>query len=204
VHCCSKGKDVTDTKKSSQNKPNSGDLARISKLDKEISVSQAALIQLKEKSSGIERDIKELEKKILDIGGSKLLTQKSKVEGIRLHINLTNDEITKAEVALQKATKDVAKLETSIENNSNTLAEVEKELTELVEAISELETYVADLREKVESAQAAAENSKEDLESLKAELDEQEARIAEFRSREVYFIVLGPWNISLPITYFFR
>lgn len=161
-------------------------------MDKEISASQAALAQLKEKSSGIERDIKELEKKILDIGGSKLLTQKSKVEGIRLHINLTNDEITKAEVALQKATKDVAKLETSIENNSNTLAEVEKELTELVEAISELETYVADLREKVESAQAAAENSKEDLESLKAELDEQEARIAEFRSREVYFVVLGP------------
>jgi structural maintenance of chromosome 4 len=159
-------------------------------LNKEISASQAALAQLKEKSSGIEQDIKGLEKKILDIGGSKLLTQKSKVEGIRLHINLTNDEITKAEVALQKATKDAAKLETSIENNSNTFAEVEKELAELVEAISGVEIYLAELREKVESAQAAAENSKEDLESLKAELDEQEVLIAEFRSREVYFLVL--------------
>ncbi|KAF8167274.1 RecF/RecN/SMC [Crassisporium funariophilum] len=169
---------------SSQNKPNTGDLARMSKLDKAIETSRAALNDLHKKSSRIEQDIKDLEKKILDIGGSKLLAQKSKVEGIRLHISLANEEITKAEVALTKAKKDSVKYEASVELNSKALTEVQNELEELEEEIKELVSYVSDLREKVETAQAAAENSKDDLENLKAELDEKEEKIAEFRSRE--------------------
>ncbi|KAF8971821.1 RecF/RecN/SMC N terminal domain-containing protein [Flammula alnicola] len=170
---------------SSQNKPNTGDLARISKLEKEISAYQAALDELKEKSGRIEQDIKDLEKKILDIGGSKLLHQKSKVDGIKLHIGLANEEITRAEVSNSKAEKDAAKLETNLAANTKALEEAETETEELVEQIRELSTYVAALKEKVENAQAAAENSKDDLEALKAELDEQEQRIAEFRSREM-------------------
>jgi len=64
-----------------------------------------------------EKAIKDLEKKIL--GNWKVpsfLTQKSKVDGIRLHINLANDEITKAEVAKAKAEKDSVKYDATIEN----------------------------------------------------------------------------------------
>ncbi|KAF9472577.1 hypothetical protein BDN70DRAFT_886856 [Pholiota conissans] len=169
---------------SSQNKPNSGDLARISQLEKEISASQSALDDLQEKTAQIEQDIKDLEKKILDIGGSRLLTQKSKVDGIRLHINLTNDEITKAELAKGKAQKDSVKLESNLVTNQEALEAVESELLELVKNIDELERYVSDLKEEVENAQTAADSSKEELDKLKKDLDEQEEHIAEFRKQE--------------------
>ncbi|KAJ3508271.1 hypothetical protein NLJ89_g5846 [Agrocybe chaxingu] len=170
---------------SSQNKPNTGDLARISKLESEISAAEKGLGKLKERTAKIEQEIKGLEKKILEIGGSKFLSQKSKVDGIRLHIKLTNDEITKAEVAKSKAEKDSVKFETSVNNNTTTLEEVEAELQELEEELANVSAHVTELKEKLETAQAAAENSKEDLENLKAELDQKEESVAEFRSKEL-------------------
>jgi structural maintenance of chromosome 4 len=170
---------------SAQNKPNTGDLARISRLEQEIAKANDALEKLREQSSRIDQDIKSLEKKILDIGGSKLLSQKSKVDGIRLHINLANEEITKAEVAKSKAEKDAAKLETTVNTNTKALEAIETELEELDEQIARLVEYVAKLKENVENAQNAAENSKEDLETLKVKLDAKEEQIAAFRQKEV-------------------
>jgi structural maintenance of chromosome 4 len=145
------------------------------------------LNKLQENSSRIEQDIKDLEKKILEIGGSKLLAQKSKVEGIRTFIGIANDEITKAEVAKNKAEKDSARLEGTLANNSVTLQELESEMQQLEARLQELANEVAQLREKVEAAQSAADNSKEDLENLKAELDAKEDEISGFRQKEVCF-----------------
>ncbi|KAF8707321.1 hypothetical protein AX14_013615 [Amanita brunnescens Koide BX004] len=167
-----------------QSKPDAGDMARIAKLDKEIAATQAALHELQEKAGKVEQAIKDLEEKILEIGGSKLLTQKSKVEGIKLHINLANDEITKAEVAKAKAEKDLVKYEAAIESNKALLDEADAEIKELNGQLEELETYVSELRVNVNAAQSAAEHEKEDLEELKAKLDDKEQKIQGFRKRE--------------------
>ncbi|KAI9453551.1 RecF/RecN/SMC N terminal domain-containing protein [Lactarius psammicola] len=153
-------KRVRDLK--TQSKPDAGDLSRVAFLDREISTAQTELERLQSQSSTIEEAIKALEKKILDIGGSRLLAQKSKVDGLKLHINLANEEITKAEVAMAKAEKD-----------------------SLSESLQEVKDYVADIRAKVEAAQAEVENSKDDLENLKAELDEKTEEIQAFRAKEV-------------------
>jgi structural maintenance of chromosome 4 len=104
------------------------------------------------------------------------------VDGIRLHINLANDEITKAEVAKAKAEKDSVKFDGAIEAS---LAEVEAELGGLNRRLEECVQYVTELRAQVEAAQAAAEHSKDDLESLKAELDTKTEEIQAFRQKEV-------------------
>lgn len=169
----------------SQTKPNVGDMARIKALEEEIASSTSELEKLQKKTGAIEQEIKALEKKILEIGGARLLSQKSKVDGIRLHINLANDEITKAEVAKAKAEKDSIKLETTVESNTRALKEVEAELAELTEQIQEIADYVRELQEKVEAAQSAAENSKDDLETRKNELDAKEEEIQKFRQKEV-------------------
>ena len=140
---------------------------------------------MQSKSSTIEEAIKALEKKILDIGGSRLLAQKSKVDGLKLHINIANEEITKAEVAMAKAEKDSIKFEGSIANNQQSLEDVEAELEKLSESLQEVKDYVADIRAKVEAAQAEVENSKDDLENLKTELDEKTEEIQAFRKKEV-------------------
>ncbi|KAG5721961.1 Structural maintenance of chromosomes protein 4 [Termitomyces sp. T112] len=165
--------------------PNKGDLSRMKALEGEIVSSNGQLEELKTRSAEVEAAIKELEQKILDIGGSRLLKQKSAVEGIKLHINLANDEITKAEVAKAKAAKDLTRYDTAIQSNTAGFQEAEAELEELDGTLEELTTYVTQLRAKVEDAQEAANSSKEDLDNLKAEVDAKDQEIAEFRKKEL-------------------
>lgn len=160
-------------------------MARITTLEEEISQSTAELEELQEKTGAIEEEIKALEKKILEIGGARLLAQKSKVDGIRLHINLANDEITKAEVAGSKAEKDIVKLQKSIATNTASLEEVEGELEDLNEQLEECTAYVNEIRSKVEQAQSVADQSKDDMNNLKVELDEKTEQIQGFRQKEV-------------------
>ncbi|KAF8079236.1 RecF/RecN/SMC N terminal domain-containing protein [Lyophyllum atratum] len=168
-----------------QNKPNKGDLTRIQTLNSEITSAETVLDELQSKSGTIEDAIKALEKKILDIGGSRLLKQKSTVDGIKLHIQLANDEITKAEVAKAKAEKDSTKFDSAIKSNTTALEEAETELEELDAHLGELTDYVTELRNKVEDAKEAAENSKENLQKLKVELDAKDQEIEEFRQKEM-------------------
>lgn len=107
------------------------------------------------------------------------------MDGIKLHINLGNDEITKAEVAKAKAEKDSVKYESAINLNRTSLAEVDGELADLTEKLDETVQYVTELRTQVEAAQAAAEHSKDDLENLKSELDTKTEEIQAFRQKEV-------------------
>lgn len=143
------------------------------------------LSSLQAKSGAIEQAIKDLEQKILDIGGSRLLAAKSKVDGTRGMISLSNDEITRAEVARAKAEKDVTKCSSSIQANKTTEAEESQELQSLEEQLAEVNAYVAELREKVEAAREAVDHSKEDLRELKRELDEKTEQIQAFRKIEV-------------------
>ncbi|KAH8111883.1 RecF/RecN/SMC [Phellopilus nigrolimitatus] len=161
----------------SKSKPDEGDLARMATLDKEIASSTAELDKLKKKAGVVEKAIQELEKKILDIGGSKLLSQKSKVDGIKLHINLAMDEITKAEVNKAKAEQDSVRFGKNVETNTAALQEVEGELEDLNEQLREVNVYVTDLQSK--------ENAKDDLENLKTELDTKTEEIQQFRQREM-------------------
>lgn len=162
-----------------------GDVSRITSLEREIAAAESELESLQSRSGTIEEAIKALEKKILDIGGSRLLAQKSKVDGLKLHISLANDEVTKAEVAKAKAEKDSVKLQNPIAGNRRALTEIEAELEKLNELLQEVKDYVADIRAKVEAAQAEVENSKDDLENLKVELDEKTEEIQAFRAKEV-------------------
>ncbi|KDQ62973.1 hypothetical protein JAAARDRAFT_362087 [Jaapia argillacea MUCL 33604] len=169
----------------SQIKPDSGDVARIATLDETIDSAMEELAELQERSGTIEKAIKALNQKIIEIGGAKLLSQKSKVDGIKVHINIANDEITKAEVAKAKAEKDVAKLNVAIETNSKSLEDSQTELQALEKQLEECTEYVDELRENVEAAKSAADNSKEDLDNLKAELDAKTEEIQAFRQREM-------------------
>ncbi|KAH9011787.1 SMCs flexible hinge [Lactarius pseudohatsudake] len=86
-----------------RSKPDTGDLSRVALLERKIATTQNELESLQAPSGAIEEAIKALKRKILDIGGSQLLAQRSKVDGLKLHIDIANEGITKAEVAMAKA-----------------------------------------------------------------------------------------------------
>ncbi|KAN0100061.1 RecF/RecN/SMC [Tylopilus felleus] len=176
-------KRVRDLK--AQSKPDARDMARIEVLDGEIATATAELQDLETKSGKIEDAIRDLEKKILEIGGSRLLKQRSTVDGIKLHINLANDEITKAEVAKAKAEKDAVKYATAIAGNATAVADADEEIKQLETQLAEVNEYLEELKEKVEAAQQAAENSKDDLDTLKTQLEVKREEIQEFRKKEM-------------------
>lgn len=154
-------------------------------MNDEIDNATQELEHLQGKKEVVDKAIKDLEKKILEVGGAKLLTQKSKVDGIKLHINLALDEITKAEVNKEKAGKDSIRFGKSVETNKTSLEDVEAELRELEKELGKCNALVEGLQEKVNRAQNAAENAKEDLDELKADLEEKQESIQKFRKREV-------------------
>lgn len=161
------------------------DNTRISALESDIASTTEELKGLQQRAAKVEAAIKALEQKILDIGGARLLAQKSKVDGLKLHIGVANDELTKAEVAKQKAEKDGAKFSKSVESNQESLEEAEKEFEELKEQVDECAQYVQEIKSKVDDAKQAEDNSKEDLQRLKAELDEKTEEIRGFKKKEV-------------------
>jgi structural maintenance of chromosome 4 len=177
--------DITDRDFSSKNQVSAADKSRISALDSTIETATGELEDIRGRAKGIEDEIKALEKKILDIGGARLLTQKSKVDGLKLHINLANDEITKAEVAKAKAEKDVVKFRKSIKTGKDALSEAEVDLEELDQEMTQCSQAVTDIRDKVEDAKAKEENSKTDLDEVKSQLDDISEKIRGFKKQEV-------------------
>lgn len=175
----------TDRDFSSKNQISASDKSRISALDTTIEAATGELEEIRDRAKEIEGDIKALEKKILDIGGARLLTQKSKVDGLKLHINIANDEITKAEVAKAKAEKDVVKFAKSIQASKDALSEAEEELEELDGEMAQCAQGVQDIKDKVEDAKTQEENSKAKFDEVKSELDDVSEKIRGFKKKEV-------------------
>jgi structural maintenance of chromosome 4 len=169
----------------SQSKPDAGDEKRIVQLEREIATATKEVDSLKAKAAVINDQIKELQNKILEVGGVQLRAMQSKVTTTKGLIDNCNETITKAEVAQAKAQRDAEKLEKAIAANTAKLEEAEAEL-ETVEG--DLQACSGDLeviKAKVQEALDAVETVQEALAASKAELDEKLQFINEFRAIEV-------------------
>lgn len=140
------------TTKSSRNKPNAEDAKRMSELEAENAAINRDLEKLKSQSSKIEENIKDLQNKILEVGGVRLRSQKAKVDGIREQIDTLNDRITKTQVARTKSEKDLIKVEAAIVKGKQELETVKEQLEELNAEIEEKMQVALDVREKADQA----------------------------------------------------
>lgn len=168
-----------------QSKPDAVDEKRIKTLDSDIASLSEETEKLRSQSSAISEQIKELQNKILEVGGVKLRAIQSKVITTKGLLDLANESITKAEVGQAKAERDAEKLGKAIEANKIKLEEAEAEL-EVVEG--DLKACSGDLgviRERVQEAVDASTDVQEALSQSKAELDEKMTDINSFRALEV-------------------
>ncbi|GFZ50178.1 hypothetical protein JCM24511_07933 [Saitozyma sp. JCM 24511] len=169
----------------SQSKPDAADEKRIKVLDGEIASLTKEADKLREKSSGISEQIKELQNKILEVGGVKLRAIQSKVTTTKGLLDLANEAITKAEVGQAKAERDAEKLNKAIESNTAKLEEVEAELGVVQGDLSAVQGDLETIRSKVQEAKDASEEVQRDLAESKAELDEKMSDINAFRKLEM-------------------
>jgi structural maintenance of chromosome 4 len=169
----------------SQNKPDAADEKRIKQLDAEIASLTKDANKLREKSSGINDEIKELQNKILEVGGVKLRAIQSKFMTPKGLLDLANDAITKAEVGQAKAQHDVEKLQRAIAANTTKIEEVDTELASVEGDLKAISDDLATLRQSVEEAQDSSVDVKEQLAESKAKLDEASTEINAFRKIEM-------------------
>lgn len=168
-----------------QSKPDQGEVQRIATLGGEIERGQRELKKLNDDSAAIEQAIKDLQEKILEVGGVRLRAQKSKVDGIRQMLEIENDKITKSEVHLAKARKDSEKYGKSLAANEEALEASAAVLEQLENELEVVRSDVAGVQKLVDSANAKFEAAKDQLEAIKAELDEKLELTREFRKKEV-------------------
>lgn len=170
-----------------QSKPDAADEKRIKTLDSEVAALTKDANKLREKSGVISEQIKELQNKILEVGGVKLRAIQSKFTTTKGLLDLANEAITKAEVGHAKAQRDAEKMDKNIADNTSKMDEVAGEL-EVVDG--DLQACTADLsviREKVQEAQDASTDVQEALQQSKADLDEASTDINAFRKLEVSY-----------------
>jgi structural maintenance of chromosome 4 len=158
-------------------------------LEREIKTAERELEKLKQRSQTIEADIKQLQDQILAIGGIELRKQQSKVDGINNMIELENDKVTKAEVGVNKARKDIEKHTRVLDTSQKELKDIEVVLEKLKDDLRRIANDVASVRQLVKEAQDKFEEQKEKLDAIKADLDEKLELTRNFRKRVVSAIV---------------
>ncbi|KAK0555450.1 Structural maintenance of chromosomes protein 4 [Tilletia horrida] len=170
---------------SSQQGIDAADASRIKELDRLLQVHNTEIDKLRQKATTFEQEIEALEEKILEVGGLELRMLRSKVTGIKEMIDLSNERITKAEVAKVKAEKDIAKLSSQIATNESALEKVDEELEEVMESVREKDGSIATVKARLTKAQDELETKQDERDEIKSQLDESAETINAFRSFEM-------------------
>ncbi|CAE6448952.1 unnamed protein product [Rhizoctonia solani] len=170
-----------------ENKPDANDVKRIAALAKEISSIENELTKLRAKASSYENDIADLQEQILEVGGVKLRSQRSKVDDIKAMLQLANDQQLKAETGRTKSEKDRKKYIASIESNQTALEEIEEELAALNENLQTCRADMQKLQQAVSQAEGAKDTYEDSLKELKEELDQKLKLTLSFRAKEQDF-----------------
>lgn len=168
-----------------ESKPNANDVKRIAALEKEIDSVENELTKLRAKAGAYEKDISDLQDKILEVGGVKLRSQRSKVDDIKGMIELANEQLFKAEAGKTKCEKDRKKYTASIESHEVALREAEEEMAALEADLQTCQADVQKLQKAVSQAEAAKDTYEENLKELKEELDEKLKLTLSFRAKQV-------------------
>ena len=133
----------------------------------------------------VQREIAGLQEKIMEVGGVKLRSQKSKVDGLRDQIRSLSDRIATSNSAKLKAEKDAVK-------NEKSIATSEKELEALQVALEELDSQSASfcdsaaaLQKKYEDEEHNLHVQEDKLHELKENSDHLQQSVAEAKAKEL-------------------
>lgn len=135
-----------------QIQPDESDIQRMSELKSIISTQKSQASKLTDSSSKIENQIKQLQEKILEVGGVRLRMQKAKVDGLQEQVDTCNSSLTKLQVEKATREKSYAKIVKTLEKKVEELRVCTNELDTLSEESRKMKDAAVDIREKVQKA----------------------------------------------------
>ncbi|KAJ6264659.1 hypothetical protein Dda_0808 [Drechslerella dactyloides] len=154
-------------------------------LEAQMAQLQGHITKLNGETAGAEAQIKALQDKIMEVGGIRLRSQNSTVDGIKEKIDTLNEEMTVAEASRVKAEKSRQKNEKSEKDATKELETVERDLAKLTEEMNSHAWRAQEAIKKADEAKDFLEESKNKLAELKEQLDEQVAEINKTRAAEI-------------------
>lgn len=158
----------------------------LSKLRAEAQSLRTNIRELTSKTDAIQSEIRDLQEQIMNVGGIKLRTQNSKVEGIKNLHKLASEAITKAEVGLAKAERDLARLQQSNMINEDKLEGLTEELQDIELQLKEKTEAFRLVKAGVDEVKTVMEDKKEERSEIKERLEERVKHLSQFKTLEVW------------------
>ena len=154
-------------------------------LEGEIAERKREMEKLNKSTQALDDGIKALQGKIMEVGGIKLKTQKSKVDSLRESIDLANDKTTRLQVQLKTAEKAVAKVNAQLAQSEKEIKEMEKQLQDLDAKVEEKTSLAITVQERSEEAEKLMEKKQDELEKMKGGFEKIQKKVQKIQAVEV-------------------
>ena len=165
--------------------PNEAELQRFEQVGKDIALNEKELSKLVSSADKIETDIKELQEKILEIGGIKFRTQKAVVDGINEQITSLNERASKLKVERATREKNLAKVKKAVDSKSAEIQEIQEQLETIKANLAEQVESAVDIRERVKEAKKVLSDKEIVMEELKEKMNSNTEIVNEIRRNQV-------------------
>ncbi|XP_016088257.1 structural maintenance of chromosomes protein 4-like [Sinocyclocheilus grahami] len=153
------------------------DKAKQKQMEKSLEVYRKDFEAASTKAGKVEAEVKRLHTLIVDINSHKLKAQQDKLDQISTQLDECSSAITKAQVAIKTAGRNLKKSEDSVSQLEKEMGENEKLMEELTEQLKKLEEAAGEIMQTYQQAEEALPEVQEQqrgvLQQIKA-LQEQE------------------------------
>lgn len=131
---------------------NGMNVKNMERLKKLMSTMQKEVDSIQSSSTKIETEIKELQEKVMEIGGVRLKSQQSKVDGIQDQLVSLNNSITVIQIEKSAKERSLNKSVKSLEKKNLEMGEMEEEMRELLESIELERESAVEIKKQVKEA----------------------------------------------------
>ncbi|XP_067306033.1 structural maintenance of chromosomes protein 4 [Pseudorasbora parva] len=153
------------------------DKAKQKQMEKSLDVYRKDFEAASTKAGKVEAEVKRLHTLIVDINSHKLKAQQDKLDQINTQLDECSSAVTKAQVAIKTAGRNLKKSEDSVSQLEKEIGENEKLMEELTEQLKKLEEQAGEIMQTYQQAEEALPEVQEQhrgvLQEIKA-LQEQE------------------------------
>jgi structural maintenance of chromosome 4 len=153
---------------------------------------EAELEELRRKTGKIEQCIKDLQGKILEVGGVRLRTQQAKVKDLKAMVEHANNRLTKAEVGRAKAERDTSKHDKTLQKAIAELEVLEGELSDLEGKVNGNSSETEAMKDTVDQARMALEEQKDRLQDIQERRKEKLKIMNVFQLKQVRILGSPP------------
>lgn len=145
------------------------DKAKQKQMEKGLEAFKKDFETASSKAGKVENEVKRLHNLIVDINSQRLKAQQDKLNKVNNELDECSSIITKAQVAIKTADRNLKKCEESVNRVQGELEENEKSIAELAEQLKKLEDEAGEIMKGYQEAEVAVQEMQEQYQAIEKE-----------------------------------